>query len=73
MKETAIQCGRCCRSCAVKVAEDKNIYYIGGNKCVGGEQTVREQLPELQGCTFKKLEDLSKKGLLGRILASLKR
>jgi len=73
LKETTIQCGRCCRSCAVKVASDKNIYYIGGNKCVGGEQTAREQLPDLQGCSFKKMEDLNKKGLLGRIFAGLRK
>lgn len=73
--EEKFSCGGCSRGCTIKITEEDGKIYIEGNKCIGGEQQIRQNRPELADRQFFKAEDRQKedrqrkKGLLGRLFS----
>jgi hypothetical protein len=68
--EDIFSCSGCSRGCTIKITEQDDKIYIEGNKCIGGEQQIRLNRPELAECQMLKAEDKPvRKGFFHKLFA----
>ncbi|HHY82025.1 MAG TPA: hypothetical protein GX505_05015 [Clostridiales bacterium] len=68
--EDKFSCSGCSRGCTIKITEEDGKIYIEGNKCIGGEQQIRLNRPELAERQLLKAEDKrSKKGFFSKLFS----
>jgi CxxC motif-containing protein len=67
METEKIFCDGCSRGCRVEVEKEGGRYYISGNNCSRGEQSVRDSIPHLKEAVLLPKGSRKKAGFLGML------